>query len=74
MSGLAHCVHVEGRCVAGELQQLRAENVRLREGVSTLRLHLSIARIFVEGKALVPDETMLMSIDHTMTATKEMER
>lgn len=51
----------------------RRELARLREGISALRLHLQIARIFVEGKSLVPDAAVLMAIDHTLAKTKVLE-
>lgn len=41
-----------------------------RMSVSRLRTVLQIARIFVEGKALVPDATVLMSIDIVLKETK----
>ncbi len=47
------------------------QELELREAVSMLRSQLQIARIFVEGKALVPDTTVLLAIDHVLKETKK---
>lgn len=53
---------------------LRNDLSEARDAVSQLRTLLQIARIFVEGKALVPDQSLLLSTDLALADTKKQER
>lgn len=58
----------------GQRDERKRQAKNRRDAVSMLRTQLQVARIFVEGKALVPDTTVLMAIDITLAKTKEYER
>ena len=57
-------------CRGGDTHAVRVDT-EVREAVSKLRSVLQVARIFVEGKALTPDESVLLGIDHVLAETKK---
>ena len=60
----------DAQALEGALSSTECERDAAREAVSMLRSQLQIARIFVEGKALTPDTTVLMAFDIVLAETK----